>query len=183
MTFDGSRAPATVTDLARGAIGLSAAGEIEATESASLFGAVAETAIPRLRGLRAYGPEEYKTQMMLAHFLVRWLDLGLPAFEISADLLAGLALTDPGEATSDDVFERYRDGRGRERARCRGVSFGYGDSNPFVVAAGEDSIVLRFPAHDEWSRLGEAESWSRTSSTPSTRVDTGGERSPGSSRE
>lgn len=43
------------------------------------------------------------------------------------------------------------------RMRFPGMSFGYGDSDPFVIANSGDFYVIRIPGTREWYQLGSSE--------------------------
>lgn len=40
------------------------------------------------------------------------------------------------------------------RVRCDGVSFGYGDSDPYLIRKGVSHVVIRCPSTGEWLELG-----------------------------
>ena len=41
-----------------------------------------------------------------------------------------------------------------ERLRCRGVDFGYGNSDPWLIARGKHHAVIRGPGTHDWSGIG-----------------------------
>ena len=41
-----------------------------------------------------------------------------------------------------------------DRARARSISYGYGDSDPYIVACNEDRMVIRIPSSMYWSSVG-----------------------------
>jgi hypothetical protein len=59
--------------------------------------------LPMLSFLRASDVETYRNELLNVHFLARWLDVAMPTFELTRDLLAALILTDPGDVDGEDV--------------------------------------------------------------------------------
>ena len=56
-------------------------------------------------------------------------------------------------------FEKYTDRKGKERLKSSGVTFGYGDSNPYVIEETEEFFIVRHPAVRDWSGRGQTSSY------------------------
>jgi len=52
-------------------------------------------------------------------------------------------------------FREYRDRDNKQRLAVVGVSFGYGDSSPYLIEKNGDYMIVRCPAGKDWSGRGQ----------------------------